>query len=153
VSLVAIARSKSSEYAKEREVKWQGVGGKYKVRSHAIGSSLPNARSKTKSRRMSQDGHEARATEMRTNSWLESLKGKHQSEGLDADARIILKRNNGRAGAVDWIQLTQNRERWRALVNAVMNLGVRLRGLRIPLLAERLSASQGLGSFNYSECV
>ena len=25
-------------------------------------------------------------------------------------------------GAVDWIDLAQNRDRWRALVNAVMNL-------------------------------
>jgi len=27
-------------------------------------------------------------------------------------------------GGMDWIQLAQNRERWRALVNAVMNLRV-----------------------------
>jgi hypothetical protein len=27
-------------------------------------------------------------------------------------------------GSVEWIQLVQDRDRWRALVNTVMNLGV-----------------------------
>jgi len=27
-------------------------------------------------------------------------------------------------GAMDWIELAQNRDRWRALVNSVMNLWV-----------------------------
>ena len=27
-------------------------------------------------------------------------------------------------GGVDWIELAQDRDRWRVLVNAVMNLGV-----------------------------
>jgi hypothetical protein len=28
-------------------------------------------------------------------------------------------------GGVEWIQLTRDRDRWRAVVNAVMNLGAR----------------------------
>ena len=30
----------------------------------------------------------------------------------------------GCGGGVDWIELAQDRDRWRALVSAVMNLGV-----------------------------
>jgi hypothetical protein len=30
----------------------------------------------------------------------------------------------GGGGGMDWIDLTQNRNRWRAVVNAVMNLRV-----------------------------
>jgi len=33
-------------------------------------------------------------------------------------------------GGMDWIELAQNRDRWRELVNAVMNLGVhKMRGI------------------------
>jgi hypothetical protein len=41
------------------------------------------------------------------------------------DGRIILKRIFKKwGGGMDWIELTQERDRWRALVNAVMNLWV-----------------------------
>jgi hypothetical protein len=41
-------------------------------------------------------------------------------------------------GGVDWIGLTQDREKWRALVNAVMNL-------RIPSNAGKLSSGYIIG--------
>jgi hypothetical protein len=41
------------------------------------------------------------------------------------DGRIILKWTCEKlAGGMDWINLAQDRDRWRALVNAVMNLRV-----------------------------
>ena len=41
--------------------------------------------------------------------WEDSSKMKHQEVGC---------------GGVDWIELAQDRDRWRAVVNAVMNLRV-----------------------------
>jgi hypothetical protein len=38
-----------------------------------------------------------------------------------------------RLGGVDWIGLAQDREKWKALVNAVMNLLVLLNAGRLPL--------------------
>jgi hypothetical protein len=44
-------------------------------------------------------------------------------EDPSVDGRIILKWIFGKwVGDVDWIDLAQDRDRWRALVNAVMNL-------------------------------
>jgi hypothetical protein len=42
------------------------------------------------------------------------------------DGRTILKWIFERLneGGIDWIELAQDRERWRALVNAVMNLRI-----------------------------
>ena len=41
------------------------------------------------------------------------------------DGRIILNRSLGSGmGGMDWIDLVQDRDRWRALLNAIMNLRV-----------------------------
>jgi hypothetical protein len=40
------------------------------------------------------------------------------------DGRIILNRFRKLLGGMDWIDLVQDRDRWRALLNAIMNLRV-----------------------------
>ena len=41
------------------------------------------------------------------------------------DGRIILKCTFGKwDGNMDWIDLAQDRDRWRTLVNVVMNIGI-----------------------------
>jgi hypothetical protein len=49
------------------------------------------------------------------------------SEELGADEKIILKWNLNR---IDWVDLTQDREKWQAVVNTVMNVRGFLRELR-----------------------
>ena len=50
-------------------------------------------------------------------------------------------------GRMDWMELAQYRDRWRGLVNAVMNLRVTQNAGNISWLAEnRLAYREGLGS-------
>ena len=57
--------------------------------------------------------------------WRGNLGEGYHLKNLGVNGRIILKRYSGSGmGAMDWIDLTQDRDRWRALVNAVMNLRV-----------------------------
>jgi len=60
-----------------------------------------------------------------TGFWWGNLRQRDHLEDLDADGRIILrwifrKWDVGH----DWIDLAQDTDRWWALVNAIMNLGV-----------------------------
>ena len=47
-------------------------------------------------------------------------------EDLGLDGRIILKWNMG-WGVMDWIDVAQIRDRWRAVVNVVMNFSVSIK--------------------------
>jgi hypothetical protein len=58
--------------------------------------------------------------------WCGKLRVRHHLEDLDVDGRIILKMDLQEVGCggMDWIDLAQDRDRWRALVNAVMNFRI-----------------------------
>jgi hypothetical protein len=62
--------------------------------------------------------------EMHTGFWWGDLReGDHLDSGVDG--RVILKCIFKKCeGGMDWIELVQDRDRWRALGNAVMNLQV-----------------------------
>jgi len=72
-------------------------------------------------------GTHGRGEEKCTGFWWESPKERDHLEDRGVDGRMgsewILGRLAGGLG-VEWIQLAQDRGRWRALVNTVMNLRV-----------------------------
>ena len=90
--------------------------------------SSPNIFRVIKSRRMRLAGHVARMGERRGVDrvlWRNLRERDHLGdEGVDG--RIILRWifRNWDVGGIDWIELVQDRDRWRALVNAVMNIRV-----------------------------
>ena len=62
---------------------------------------------------------------MHTRFWWGNLREGSHLDDPGVDEKIILKRifekwNRG----IDWIDLAQDRDRWRALVSAVMNLHI-----------------------------
>jgi hypothetical protein len=58
-----------------------------------------------------------------TGFWWESPKERDLLEDQVVDGRMGSERILGRwAGGMEWIQLAQDRGRWRAFVNTVMNL-------------------------------
>ena len=77
--------------------------------------SSPNTVRVIKSRRMRWTGHAAPMgrAQVYKGFWQRNLGERDQWEDPRVDGRIILR----------WIDVAQNRNRWRALVNAVMNLG------------------------------
>jgi hypothetical protein len=102
----------------------------FKVHSeelHILYSS-PNIITQIKSRRMRWAGHGARMGEERNLYRL--LMGKPEGKiplgrprrGWEDGIRMDLREIGW--GSVDWIKLTQDRDRWRDLVNTVMNLRV-----------------------------
>jgi hypothetical protein len=57
--------------------------------------------------------------------WWGNLSERDHLEDPGLDGSIILRWICGKwHGGMDWIELAQDRDRWRALVNAVMNLRV-----------------------------
>jgi hypothetical protein len=69
--------------------------------------------------------HVARTRKNRVHarSWWESLRERSHLKHLDVDGRIIFKEAFKKWNVVDidGINLTQDRDRWQALVNAVIN--------------------------------
>jgi transcription termination factor 2 len=91
--------------------------------------SSPNIIRMIKSRRMRWAGHVARMGETRSANRI--LVGKPEGKrplGRPRRSRYVdnIKMNFGEIGGdgVDWIELAQDRNQWRALVNTVMNIEV-----------------------------
>jgi hypothetical protein len=59
-----------------------------------------------------------------TGFWSENLKERDHLVDPSAFLRIILRRFFRKWDVEVWIELAKDRDRWRALVNAVMNLRV-----------------------------
>jgi hypothetical protein len=89
--------------------------------------SSPNIIRVIKSRRLRWAGHVARMVEREVHTgfwWGDLREGDHLGD-QGVDGRIILRRIFGKwDGGMDWIELTQDRDRWRAVVNAVTNLRI-----------------------------
>jgi hypothetical protein len=65
------------------------------------------------------------AREVHTGFWLGGLREDDHLGDPGVDGRIILKWSFKKwDGGMDWIELAQDRDRWRAVVNSVMNLRV-----------------------------
>jgi hypothetical protein len=61
---------------------------------------------------------------VRTGFWWGNLRERDHWGNPGVDGWIILDLQEGGCGSMDWTELAQDRERWRALANAVMNLRV-----------------------------
>jgi hypothetical protein len=73
--------------------------------------------------------------------WWESQKERDHWEDQDVGGWTILKWILERWDGINWIDLAQDRDSWRALVNAVMNL-------RIPLNSGKFLSGCTIGSFS-----
>ena len=62
---------------------------------------------------------------MYTRFWWENLRERYNWGDQDVDGRIILMcLQKVEKGCGDWMELAQDRERWRAFVSRVMDFGV-----------------------------
>ena len=95
--------------------------------------SLPNIVRVVKSRRMRWAGHVARMGEEGCiGFWWGNLRERDHWGDPDVDGRIMLRWifRKWEGGYEDWMELAQDRDRWRALVSTVMNLRVpKMRGI------------------------
>ena len=95
--------------------------------------SLPNIVRVVKSRRMRWAGHARMGYERGVHRVLVGkLEGKSHWGDPDVDGRTILRYifRKWEGGCGDWMELAQDRDRWRALVNRVRNLRVpKMRGI------------------------
>jgi hypothetical protein len=61
--------------------------------------------------------------EVNTGFWWGDLREGNHLGDTGVDGRIILRQILGKCdGGMNWIELAQDRDMWRALMNAVMNL-------------------------------
>jgi hypothetical protein len=90
--------------------------------------SSPDIIRQVKSRRMRWAGHVACMGEerKRTRFWWESPKERDHWEDQGLGGKIWIRKDlrDIGLGGMDWILLSQDRDRWRAVVSAVMNLRV-----------------------------
>jgi hypothetical protein len=96
------------------------------MRNFIICTHPPDIIRQIKSRRMRWAGHVARMGEVRKlyKVWWESPKERDRSEDQGLGGRMGSESILWRLalGGVYWIRLAQDRDRWRAVVSAVMNL-------------------------------